>query len=240
LHLEYSAHELLHEISGQVRALRKEAGLIQQGLADKINVPQSFVADLEHPHSAKHPSLTTLAKVAVALGRKLVVRFDNTSDSSSSDIAVGLRSFNVPLADIPGHLKTESYGGESAIERAKSPDTIDDPPEDEDIVDYDLAAAEEGGADSDVDPNALGNLIIEGVSYNVSEDDQGYVRLHGIIPPDVTHLRLGDALYELKPIEVEGEANPCTVLIGLIDMGRFLDKHNMNPQESPVTFERNK
>jgi transcriptional regulator with XRE-family HTH domain len=224
LHLEYSAHELLHEISGHVRTLRKDAGLTQQELADKINVPQPFVAQLENPHSATHPSLTTLAKVAVALGRRLVVRFEDTSGSSSLDSGAGVRSSDVALADIPGHLRKESYVGESAIDR----------------VDYALAAAEEGDADSDVDPNALGSLIIEGVSYNVYEDDQGHVRLHGVIPPDVTHLRLGDALYELQPMQVEGATNPCTVLIGLIDMGRFLAKHNMNPQDPPVTFERSK
>jgi DNA-binding XRE family transcriptional regulator len=75
LHLEYLTQELLHKISGQVRVLRKEAGLTQQELADKIDVPQSFIARLENPHTDKHPSLTTLAKVAAALGRKVVVRF---------------------------------------------------------------------------------------------------------------------------------------------------------------------
>src|SRR5918992_3185175 len=86
LRLEYLAHELLHEISEQLYALRKEVGLTQQELADKIDVPQSFIARLENPYTTnKHPSLPTLAKVAAALGRKLVVRFEKPSDSSSID-----------------------------------------------------------------------------------------------------------------------------------------------------------
>jgi transcriptional regulator with XRE-family HTH domain len=214
--LEYLAHELLHEISEQLYALRKEAGLTQQELADKIDVPQSFIARLESPYTTnKHPSLPTLAKVAAALGRKLVVRFEKTSEQS------------IPF----------SKGGKETYERAKSPE-IQDHYKDEDIVEYDLAAAEEEGGHSGVESNVLGSLIIEGASYNVSEDDKGYVCLHGVIPPNVTHLHLGNTLYELKC--TEGEANLCTVLIGMVDMGNFLDKHNINHEDHPARFEYRK
>jgi transcriptional regulator with XRE-family HTH domain len=88
LRLEYLAHELLHEISEQLYALRKEAGLTQQELADKIDVPQSFIARLESSYTTnKHPSLPTLAKVAAALDRKVVVRFEKPPNSSTSDMA---------------------------------------------------------------------------------------------------------------------------------------------------------
>jgi HTH-type transcriptional regulator / antitoxin HipB len=67
----YREAALAHEIGEQVRALRVEAGLTQQELADAIGTTQSAVARLEGGGSV--PTLGTLDKVAGALGRELHV-----------------------------------------------------------------------------------------------------------------------------------------------------------------------
>jgi transcriptional regulator with XRE-family HTH domain len=225
LRLEYLARELLHEISEQLYALRKEAGLTQQELADKINVPQSFIARLENPYTTnKHPSLPTLAKVAAALGRKLVVRFEKTSD------------FLFPEEDKVDTIQSIPFSKSSrkeTYERAKSPEARN-LATDKNIL---LAAAEGQGTHSDDELDLLGNIVIDGTSYEISESEEGYVYLHGMIPSDVTHLRLGNTLYPLK--RKEDRADLYVIFIGALDMGEFLDKHDTSPENYPVTFERN-
>jgi hypothetical protein len=159
---------------------------------------------------------------------------DETASMSRDEIAAGLRSLGVDPTEIPGHLRQKIYGDESTFERAKSPETKGYQ-KDEDI--YDLAAAEGQDTNVDAELDLLGNLVIDGISYEISENEEGYVYLHGAIPSNVTHLCLGNTLYPLK--RNEDRADLCVVLIGAPDMGEFLDKHDTNPENYPATFKRN-
>jgi ribosome-binding protein aMBF1 (putative translation factor) len=71
----YEAELLRFELAQLLSRLRTEQGLSQTALASKLGVPQSFVSRLENPASEKQPTLSTLAKVAAALGKRLVVDF---------------------------------------------------------------------------------------------------------------------------------------------------------------------
>src|SRR5919197_5657996 len=110
---------------------------------------------------------------------------DEAASMSRDEIAAGLRSLGVDPTEIPEHLRQKIYGDERHLERAKSPEARN----------LALAAAE--GQDTNVDDelDLLGNLVIDGTSYELSENEEGYVYLHGAIPSDVTHLRLGNTLY---------------------------------------------
>jgi ribosome-binding protein aMBF1 (putative translation factor) len=57
-----------------VAKLREKAGLSQKMLADKIGVTQQVISRLEHPGKS-NMTLSTLSKVASALGKQLTVRF---------------------------------------------------------------------------------------------------------------------------------------------------------------------
>ena len=61
----------------QIRIARHAAGLTQQGLAELAGVSQQQIAKLEHPDL--NPSITTLAKVATALGMVLDIRFEKAA-----------------------------------------------------------------------------------------------------------------------------------------------------------------
>ena len=61
----------------QLRLARHNAGLSQDALAKRVGVTQQQIAKLEHPES--NASITTLAKVAAALGMTLDVRFEKVA-----------------------------------------------------------------------------------------------------------------------------------------------------------------
>lgn len=51
---------------------REDAGLTQRELAGKADVPQSTIARIE---SGQNTSISTMSKIASALGKKLIVQF---------------------------------------------------------------------------------------------------------------------------------------------------------------------
>lgn len=55
----------MHDLPGNLRRLRKAAGLTQDGLAQAASLPRATCASLEQPGS--NPSLDTLMKIASAL-----------------------------------------------------------------------------------------------------------------------------------------------------------------------------
>ncbi len=57
----------------EVRWLRDQSGLTQAQLATRLRVSRPQIAKLENPKS--NPSISTLHKVAMALGRRLEVTF---------------------------------------------------------------------------------------------------------------------------------------------------------------------
>ena len=64
--------------------LRTEAGLSQRALAERMGTTQSVISRLEEGGGARN-RLDTLARVATALGRHLVVSFPQTVPSRLKD-----------------------------------------------------------------------------------------------------------------------------------------------------------
>ncbi len=62
------------KVSRQIFQLRKEAGLTQQQLADRIETPRSAIARLEDDDYEGH-SLSMLRRIAKALNRRVEVHF---------------------------------------------------------------------------------------------------------------------------------------------------------------------
>lgn len=69
----YASAERAFRIGEEVRRLRLERGLSQQELAERIGLSQSVIARLEA--GGVEPRLSTLDRVAEALGVELDVRF---------------------------------------------------------------------------------------------------------------------------------------------------------------------
>jgi transcriptional regulator with XRE-family HTH domain len=74
---EYEALEAEFELLRRMLQARKQAGLTQEEVAERMGTKRSAVARLESTlATGKHsPSLATLQKYAQAVGRKLDIRF---------------------------------------------------------------------------------------------------------------------------------------------------------------------
>lgn len=71
--LEYDNLGVIYDIKRQIIKLREEQGISQKELAEKIGTKQSAISRLENDDY--NPSVEFLDKVAVALGKKLNIRF---------------------------------------------------------------------------------------------------------------------------------------------------------------------
>jgi DNA-binding XRE family transcriptional regulator len=78
MRLEYEATSMAFRVADLVRSLRQSAQLTQAGLAKQIGVSQPVIARLENPITEREPSLATLAKLARACDRKLVIELERT------------------------------------------------------------------------------------------------------------------------------------------------------------------
>ena len=76
----YENARLAYELGRQVRELREAAGFSQRELADRMGTTQSVVARLEAGGSK--PSLSTLERVAEAVGKTIEVRFTERAAAS--------------------------------------------------------------------------------------------------------------------------------------------------------------
>ena len=77
----------LNKVIGKnLNALRKERGLSQSQLADKIDISTEFISRVERGASA--PSLKSLKKIADALEVKMGVFFDDPEDMDSWNIEI--------------------------------------------------------------------------------------------------------------------------------------------------------
>jgi ribosome-binding protein aMBF1 (putative translation factor) len=65
-------------LSYRIAALREKRGLSQAELARKVGTTQAGISRLENPNYQKY-SLSTLEKVAIALGTRLKVDFEEAS-----------------------------------------------------------------------------------------------------------------------------------------------------------------
>jgi len=68
----YEGAQLAYELGRQVRSLREAHGLSQRELAERMQTTQSVIARLEA--GGTKPSLTTLERVAAALGTSVEIR----------------------------------------------------------------------------------------------------------------------------------------------------------------------
>jgi len=71
---EYDDLEILYDIKRQVIKLRKEKGLSQKELAEKIGTKQSAISRLEN--ESYNPSIELLYKIAKACDKDLHIKFD--------------------------------------------------------------------------------------------------------------------------------------------------------------------
>jgi DNA-binding XRE family transcriptional regulator len=76
-HDELGRLRLAHRIA----ELRERCGLTQAQLADKVGTTQAGISRLENPNYRNY-SLTTLEKVAAALGARLRVELEETSKAA--------------------------------------------------------------------------------------------------------------------------------------------------------------
>jgi len=73
--LEWESRRMAAEIGKLTRKMRKEAGLSQAQLAERMGVSQPFVARME-TNPDRVPTLDTVARVAEACGRRMVLSFE--------------------------------------------------------------------------------------------------------------------------------------------------------------------
>jgi transcriptional regulator with XRE-family HTH domain len=71
--------ELSYDVAEQVFNLRNEQNLSQTELADRVGTKQPAISRLES--AAGLPTLGLLVRIAKALGRRLVIRFEKPEDS---------------------------------------------------------------------------------------------------------------------------------------------------------------
>jgi len=74
LRFEYEKESINLFIAGLTFKLRSEAGLTQKQLAKKIGVPQPFISRLENPESKKISSIDSLARVATAFNKRVMIK----------------------------------------------------------------------------------------------------------------------------------------------------------------------
>jgi ribosome-binding protein aMBF1 (putative translation factor) len=73
----YAQARRAYEVGREVRRLREEAGLTQRQLAGRAGMTQSVIARLEA--GGTEPTLTTLDRVAKALGLELTIAFQRVA-----------------------------------------------------------------------------------------------------------------------------------------------------------------
>jgi transcriptional regulator with XRE-family HTH domain len=72
---EYKELSPAYEIRKKLVALRQEAGLTQEQLAERLNTSKGNISRLESVNSSISPKLSTLADYAAAIGYKLKIDF---------------------------------------------------------------------------------------------------------------------------------------------------------------------
>ena len=66
---------LKQDLGQRIQYLRKERKLTQEALAEIVGIDQKNISKIEN--GSYHPSLSTLKRIADALGKRLVVRFED-------------------------------------------------------------------------------------------------------------------------------------------------------------------
>lgn len=72
---EYEALIPTYALRKQLIALRKESGLTQEQIAERMHTKKSNISRLESPRTENSPKLSTLEAYARAAGYKMEIRF---------------------------------------------------------------------------------------------------------------------------------------------------------------------
>ena len=72
---EYEALDLPYQLRKQLIALRKEAGMTQEELAELLHTKKSNISRLENVNSTSSPRLSTIEEYAQAMGYKVNISF---------------------------------------------------------------------------------------------------------------------------------------------------------------------
>ena len=72
---EYEALATVYKLRKQLIALRTQAGLTQEELAEKLNTKKSNISRLESVNSSSSPRLSTIEQYADAVGYKVEINF---------------------------------------------------------------------------------------------------------------------------------------------------------------------
>jgi DNA-binding XRE family transcriptional regulator len=72
---EYEKLKPIYELRKQLIALRKEAGLTQEDLAEKLHTKKSNISRLESANSKSSPRLSTIEEYAHAMGYDVKIDF---------------------------------------------------------------------------------------------------------------------------------------------------------------------
>ena len=81
---EYEALTPIYELRKKLITIRKEAGLSQQGMAERLGTQKSNISRLESPRSTGSPKLSTIEQYARAAGYKVKIEFVPESTKASS------------------------------------------------------------------------------------------------------------------------------------------------------------
>ena len=73
---EYEQQELSYELRKKLIAMRKEAGLTQEELAEMLHTQKSNISRLENINSKTSPKLSTIEDYAKATGYKVKISFE--------------------------------------------------------------------------------------------------------------------------------------------------------------------
>ena len=72
---EYEVLSLAYDLRKKLIALRKEAGLTQEELAEILHTQKSNISRLENVNSSSSPKLSTIQEYAFAIGYKVEINF---------------------------------------------------------------------------------------------------------------------------------------------------------------------
>lgn len=79
---EYEALTPAYDLRRKLTALRKEAGLTQEELAERLHTKKSNISRLENVNSSISPTLTTIEAYAEAVGYRVEINFRPASPST--------------------------------------------------------------------------------------------------------------------------------------------------------------
>lgn len=74
--LEWTEHQAALRLGRLTHQMRVEAGLSQAELAERIGVAQPVVARIESRRPQRVPQFDTMARVAEACGRRMIISFE--------------------------------------------------------------------------------------------------------------------------------------------------------------------